>query len=142
MVKTGSHLGAVRAWIQRKFCFGNGKTVLWGKHERISSYPSGHCDLYVDDLEQLSQDICEAVLQEYKVKPNDHRYKYVVFSDKGSPAFTDVDTSKEAWMALFKASGKVIIYTREEDSAGKRLGGEVINGTADEVRAWLRANEL
>ena len=133
-IQGGSHLGTVRNWIKWHFCFGNGETVTWGTHEVLHGR-----DVHVDDLERLAQDICDAVLDEYAVKPKDHEYKYVVFSSEGCAAFQNVDTAQEAWNALFKAEGEVAIYER---SPNGELGKEMNRGKAEEVREWLRRNNL
>lgn len=141
MIESGSHLVVVRNWITWKYCKGNGETVTFGKHERITSYPSGHCDLYADDLDQLAQDIRDAVLKEYNVKSKEHKYKFVIIAS--NPFSQYVDTSYEAWCALYRIEGKVTIYALEEYESGRHKFGKcIVSGTPEKVRNWLLENRL
>lgn len=137
MITSGSHLGVVRNWIKCHFCFGNGETVIWGSHECLKGR-----DVHVDDLERLSQDIRDAILKEYKVKPKEHKYKFVIIAD--NTFFQDVDTSYEAWCALYKIEGHVSIYFRGVNNEGQPsgLGAKIIDGTPEEIRSWLLENSL
>lgn len=131
-IVSGAHLGVVHSWIKWHYCMGNGERVLWGSHDLLVGK-----DVHVDELERLAQDIRDAVLKEHRVKAKEHVYSYVVFAESGAPAFQYVDTAKEAWSALFRATGDVMIWRRDCSAADS-----VVKGTADEVRAWLLENEL
>lgn len=130
-IKSGSHLESVRNWIQNHYCFGNGETVSWGSSEVLKGK-----DVRVNELERLAQDIRDSVLSEYKVKPFEHQYKFVMIADKPFSQF--VDTSTEAWAKLFKIGGLVCIYRLTEG----RLGCLVTKGNAEEVGKWLHTHEL
>ena len=124
MEKSGSHLSTARRWIQRKFSHGD--RVTWGSNDKLGI-------VFVKDIEDLSQDIKRALLQEYKIKDTDHKYKYCIFSTEGSNAFIGVDTMKELWIALFEATGDIVINNNNHCIT-------LFNGTADEARSWVMEN--
>ena len=126
MLEGGSHLGAVRNWIQRKFP--NGEYVIWGSQDQL-----GNTNITVRAMEQLAQDIKRALFDEYKIKDRDHKYKYVVCANDRGPAFQWVDTPEEMWNALFKPEGTLSIYKRDDDT----LGDTIFYGTVEEAREWL-----
>jgi len=126
MLKCGSHLGTVRMWMQRKF--NNGDRVIWGSNDQLSN--SG---ITVVMMEELAQDIKRALLEEYKIKDHDHKYKYMVCARDHGPAFKGVDTREEMWSALFKPKGRVSIYKLENS----RLRKTLFCGTVEEARKWV-----
>ena len=128
MVKSGAHLGVIHSWIQWN-CL-RGDYVTWGSTTELTPR---HLSCY--DLEALAQDIRDATLREFRVKDNDHKYKFVVFCDGNCVAFQNADTAEEAWKCLYNADGKVTIYECKDDG---HLGDHVFNGTADGAREWVR----
>lgn len=64
MIKSGKHLRVVRSWMQRNFL--NGDRVIWG-----SSDPLVGKTLTPLILEELAQEIRDAVLKEFKIKDDD-----------------------------------------------------------------------
>jgi len=58
-VKSGSHLGVVHRWIQRKFC--NGDRVTWGSETDVL-----RANLTPASLERLAQDISDSVFKDIK----------------------------------------------------------------------------
>jgi len=131
MTKSGEHLATVRRWMQRTYH--NGDTVTWGSYEE-DLHPS--LTFFPADFENLAQEIRDAVLKEFKVKDEDHEYKYLVTSEGGC-AFQDADTAHEIWNCLFDAAGRTIIFRKEDVS---KTAGELhvmFHGSADEARTWI-----
>ena len=132
---SGPYLGVIRRWIQRKFR--NGEYVTWGSETDILE----GCTLTPGILERLAGEIRDAVLREFSVKDKDHVYKYSVIC-VGSGTFEQkVDTSKEAWTALFNLEGPVYIIPNNENN---KLPWEqaVFKGDANEARIWIREHKL
>jgi hypothetical protein len=125
-LKHGSHIGTVHRWIQRRF--NNGSTVTWGSNDVLAG-----TGLTVIAMEELAQEIKEALFYEYNIKDKDHVYKYTVCVDKDAPAFQDADTMQEIWNCLFVGGGKVHIYKRAQDGS---LGELVFKGTIQNARDW------
>jgi len=130
MIKSGEHLGAVRRWIQHTFL--NGDTVTWGSDERLD----GRWLLTPRVLEELAQNIRDAVLKEFKIKDNDYEYRFFV-SSEGDRAFQDADTAHEIWNCLFNAAGRTIIFRRDNVSETAGELHVLFHGTADEARLWI-----
>jgi len=126
-VQSGAHLGAIHRWMQRKF--NNGDRVTWGSFDIL-----GGSGLTVYEMEELAQEIKDALFLEYHIKDKDHKYKYVVCIDKDAPAFQDADTMREIWSCLFEGGGLVTIHKRVDGS----LGELVFSGTIEEARGWAR----
>ena len=130
MIKSGEHLGAVRRWIQHTFL--NGDTVTWGSDERLDS----RWLLTPRVLEELAQNIRNAVLKEFGVKDSDCEHRYLVTSE-GGHAFQDADTAHEIWNCLFDAAGSTIIFRRDNVSETAGELHVLFHGTADEARLWI-----
>jgi hypothetical protein len=130
MIKSGEHLATVRRWIQHTFL--NGDTVTWGSDERLDS----RWLLTPRVLDELAQNIRDAVLREFGIKDNDHEYKYLV-SSEGGCAFQDADTAHEIWNCLFDAAGSTVIFRRENVSETAGELHVLFHGSADEARVWI-----
>jgi len=126
-IQSGAHIGVIHRWMQRKF--NNGDRVIWGSSDVLSG--SGFT---VIEMEELAQEIKDALFLEYHIKDKDHKYKYVVCIDKDAPAFQDADTMREIWGCLFEGGGLVTIHKRANGS----LGELVFSGTIEETRGWAR----
>jgi hypothetical protein len=113
--------------MQRKF--NNGDRVIWGSLDVLSG--SG---LTVLEMEELAQDIKDALFLEYHIKDKDHKYKYTVCINEDAPAFQNADTMQEIWNCLFRGGGGVNIYKWAYGS----LGDSVFSGTIEEARGWAR----
>lgn len=128
MIDSGAHLGAVRRWMQSTFP--NGERVTWGSYDVL-----GASGITVFAMEELAQEIKEALFREYKIKDRDHVYMYTIFCDGGPEAFQYADTPAEIWACLFKAEGRVQVL------AGPRYDANnvaLFEGTAEEARRWVR----
>ena len=129
MIRHGAHIGAIHRWMQRKFQ--NGERVTWGSMDVLAG--SG---LTVFEMEEVAQEIKEALFHEYHVKDEDHKYKYSIFCSGGCSAYQDADTMREIWTCLFRAEGDVEIREGMNFSPDAVLA---FAGTADEARAWVRS---
>ncbi len=123
--QSGSHIGAVRNWMQRKFK--NGSSVIWGSNDLLEN----SC-LTVNDFEYLSQRIRDVVLREFKISLKEEENKrYKLFFQSGTSAFQWADTYEEIWTKLRKSTGLVDVYDMEEEI-------NIHSGTTEETIRWLR----
>lgn len=132
---SGEFLSVVRNWMQRKFR--NGDQVTWGSMNDILE---GKSDFTPYDFETLACDIRDAVLRQFKIKDTDHIYKYQILCTGKGTFIQYVDTSKEAWTALFDLKGPVSIYQNKY----KKLSQNecLFQGNVNEAINWIKNNKL
>jgi hypothetical protein len=106
-ITSGSHLGVVRSWIQRKFVRGN--DVIWGSDERLQG------DISVSEYEFLAQEIRDVSLREFKEKLN--WIKRVSLRQKENFEKKDIDAA--AWDSLMLISdiGKIVDELEAQDDS-------------------------
>lgn len=131
---SGPYLGVLRNWIQRKFR--NGEYVTWGSDDVLEG-----CTMTPYLLEMLAFNIRDAVVQEFKIKDKDHIYKYAVVCVGSGKFIQKVDTSKEAWTALFDLWGGVFIVRTKEDGS-PNMDDQIFQGDVEEAKQWVRKNKI
>lgn len=136
LIKPGAHLGVIRRWVKRTFT--NGCEVTWGSTSDILQKPSGFTPY---DLDFLACEIRQAVLQELNVKDIDHVYKYKIICLGEGTFLQYVDTSKEAWTALFELKGHVYIYYNAEHTK-LSYSACIFSGDATKALNWVKENRL
>lgn len=90
----GAHLGAARSWIQHTF--NNGSQVTWGSLDEL-----GHSGLSVKRLEQLAEEIKDAVLQDIESTVNR------ATQDKPAPKHKPSETVAHVSKKLLDLSQKI-----------------------------------
>jgi hypothetical protein len=131
-IKGGKHLGVVREWIKCKAR--NGEHVTWGSYEYLDLD-----DITVAAMEFLSQDIRDAVLEEFKIRDHSYKYSYLVLSCGVS--FQYAGTLEEIWDRLFRAkvslSNNIVIQKINYDKCPEgELGDIVFRGSLKKAIYW------